>query len=48
MFETVILTITEELSQKDFITLLPLVTPDKRERIKQFHIFRDARNCLLA
>lgn len=36
-----------ELIQKDFDALLPLVIPDKQERIKQFHFFLDARNCLL-
>lgn len=47
MFEVVILTVIPELTQKDFNALLPLVSPNKQERIKQFHFFRDARNCLL-
>lgn len=47
MFEVVILTVIPELTQKDFDALLPIVSPDKQERIKQFHFFRDARNCLL-
>ena len=47
MFEVVILTVIPELTQKDFDALLPFVSPDKQERIKQFHLFRDARNCLL-
>ena len=47
MFEAVILTVIPEFIPKDFDALLPLVSPDKQERIKQFHFFRDARNCLL-
>jgi 4'-phosphopantetheinyl transferase len=47
MFETVILNIIPELLQDEFETLLNFVSSEKRERIKQFHFFRDARNCLL-
>ena len=47
MFEAVILTVTPELTKKEFDALFPLVTPDKQERIQKFHFFRDARNCLL-
>jgi 4'-phosphopantetheinyl transferase len=47
MFEAVILTVTLELTQNEIDALLPLVSPEKQERIKQFHFFRDARNCLL-
>ena len=47
MFEVVILTVKPELTQNEFNSLLPLVSPEKQERIKKFHFFRDARNCLL-
>lgn len=47
MFEVIILTVIPELTQKDFDALLPLVSLDKQERIKQFHFFLGARNCLL-
>lgn len=47
MFEVAILTVIPNLTQKDFDALLPFVSPDKLERIKQFCFFRDARNCLL-
>lgn len=47
MFEVVILTIMPELTQNEFSALLPLVYPEKQERIRKFHFFRDARNCLL-
>jgi 4'-phosphopantetheinyl transferase len=47
VFDVVILTIEPELSKDKFDALLPLVSPEKRERIKKFHFFRDARNCLL-
>lgn len=47
MFEIAILTVTSELSQNEFDTLLHLVSPEKQERIKQFSFFRDARNCFL-
>lgn len=33
MFEAVILTVIPDLIQKDFDALLPLVSPDKQERI---------------
>lgn len=47
MFEVVILTVIPELTQNEFDALLRLVSPEKRERIKQFRFFQDARNCLL-
>jgi len=47
MFEVVILTIIPELAQNEFDALLPLVSPEKQERIRKFHFFRDAQNCLL-
>jgi len=47
MFEVVILSIVPELTQEEFDILLPLVSPEKQARIKKFHFFRDARNCLL-
>jgi 4'-phosphopantetheinyl transferase len=36
-----------ELAQEDFDSILPLVSSERQERIKKFHFFRDARNCLL-
>ena len=47
MLEVVILTVISELKQKEYDFLLPLVSSEKQERIKRFHFFRDARNCLL-
>lgn len=47
MFEAVVLTAIPELMQDEFDALLHFVSPEKQERIKQFHFFRDARNCLL-
>lgn len=47
MFEVFILTVIPELTQNEFDALLRLVSSEKQERIKQFHFFRDARNCLL-
>ncbi len=47
MFETVILTATPELTRNEFDALLHFVTQEKQERVRQFHFFRDARNCLL-
>ena len=47
MFEVAILMISPELEHDEFEKLLPLVSPEKRERIKKFHFFQDARNCLL-
>jgi 4'-phosphopantetheinyl transferase len=46
MFDVAILTVIPELNQ-EFDTLLPLVSPEKQERIRKFRFFRDARNCLL-
>lgn len=48
MFEVVILTVIPELRHNDFDILLHFVSSEKQERIKQFHFFRDARNCLLS
>jgi len=47
MYEVIILTISPELERNEFDTLLPLVSPEKQERIKKFRLFQDARNCLL-
>jgi len=47
MFEVVILTVSPQLECEEFNMLLSLVSPEKQERIKKFHFFRDARNCLL-
>lgn len=47
MLKVVILSVTPELSLDDFDALLPLTSPEKRERIKKFHFKRDAQNCLL-
>lgn len=47
MFKIVILTVIPELTLNMFDTLLILVSTEKQERIKKFHFFRDARNCLL-
>ena len=47
MFEIVILTIIPELRQDEFNSLLLLASPEKQERIRRFHFFRDAQNCLL-
>jgi len=47
MLDVVILTIESELKNQDFTSLLSLVSIEKQNRIKKFHFFRDARNCLL-
>ena len=47
MFEVVILTVLPELTQNEFEALLLLISQEKQERIKKFHFFKDARNCLL-
>lgn len=47
MFEIVILIAIPELMQNDFDALSHLVSLEKQERIKRFHFFQDARNCLL-
>ena len=47
MFDVVILTVTPDLTQNEFDTLLPLVSPEKQARIKKLRFFRDALNCLL-
>lgn len=47
MFDVSILTIIPELTQGEFGPLLPLVSPKKQERIRKFHFFRHAQNCLL-
>ena len=48
MFDVVILIIKPDLTQNEFDTLLPLVSPEKRTRVQKFRFFRDAQNCLLA
>lgn len=47
MFEVVFLTISPEPIHDEFNEMLSLVSPEKRERIKKFHFFEDARNCLM-
>ena len=47
MLDVVILIAMPELTQEDFNSLLPLVSSEKQDRIKRFHFFRDAQNCLL-
>jgi 4'-phosphopantetheinyl transferase len=47
MFEVSIITVNPELTQEEYDVLLPFVSAEKQERIKKFHFFRDARNCLL-
>ena len=47
MLKVVVLTVTSELSINDFDILLSLVDSCKKKRLKQFHFFQDARNCLL-
>jgi 4'-phosphopantetheinyl transferase len=47
MLDVVILTVIPELGQDKFDMLLPFVSAEKQDRIKKFHFFRDARNCLL-
>ncbi|MCL2318771.1 MAG: 4'-phosphopantetheinyl transferase superfamily protein [Treponema sp.] len=47
MFNVVILTVKSELSQEDFDTLLPLVSPEKLEQLKRFCLTRDIQNSLL-
>ena len=41
------LIVVPELTQSEFEALLPLLSPDKQERIKRYHFFRDTRNALL-
>lgn len=47
MLQVVLLTIIPELTQNEFDSLIRLVSPEKQERIKRFHSFTDAQNCLL-
>jgi 4'-phosphopantetheinyl transferase len=47
MIEVIILNVIPELTQNEFFALLPLISPEKQERIKRFHLIRDAQNCLL-
>ena len=47
MFEVVILNSIPDLTQKEFDTMLRLVQLEKQKRIKRFHFFKDAQNCLL-
>ena len=48
MFEIIVLHVAPELTQNEFDALLPIVSPEKRARVKKFRFFRDAQNCLLA
>jgi 4'-phosphopantetheinyl transferase len=47
MINASILKIESELSQDEFEILLSHIPYEKQERIKKFHFFKDARNCLL-
>ena len=47
MFKIIIIPETNALTQAEFDTLLPLVSPEKQMRIKQFRLFCDAQNALL-
>jgi len=47
MLDAVILIVKPALTQDIFNQLLAFVTPEKRERIKRFHFFKDASNALL-
>ncbi|MCL2839142.1 MAG: 4'-phosphopantetheinyl transferase superfamily protein [Defluviitaleaceae bacterium] len=47
MLDVVILEIMPELPYEKFAELLSLVAKEKQVRIKKFHFFQDARNCLL-
>lgn len=47
MFEVIILKVTTELSQSEFCTMQNYVSPEKQKRIKKFHFYQDAVNCLL-
>jgi len=47
MLKAVILTDSNALSQFEFNALIPLISPEKQKRIKQFNFFRDAQNALL-
>lgn len=47
MFEVMILTATSDLGEEEFDILLPLVSVEKQGRIRKFHLFQDAKNCLL-
>jgi len=47
MLNAIILIITSEVERGDFDDLCRYVSEEKYERIKRFHFFQDARNCLL-
>jgi 4'-phosphopantetheinyl transferase len=47
MFEVVILIVIPELAIAEYDALLLCVSSEKRERIKRFSFFEDARNCLM-
>lgn len=47
MLEVAILRVVPDLTQCEFNALLLLVSSEKQERIKKFHFFKDAQNCLL-
>ena len=46
--EVTILTADQDLTDKDYNSLLKLVSKDKRKRIERYHFYRDAQNTLLA
>jgi len=47
MLKVTILTAIPELKQNEFDNLLQFVSKEKQERIRKYHFFQDARNCLL-
>jgi len=47
MLKITILTSIPELKKNEFEELLSFVSKEKQERIKKYHFFRDAQNCLL-
>ncbi|MCL2152030.1 MAG: 4'-phosphopantetheinyl transferase superfamily protein [Oscillospiraceae bacterium] len=47
MLDVAILTVSPELTQDEFESLLCLVSADKQEKVKRYRFFRDARNSLL-
>ena len=48
MFKVTILNIKSELTQNEFDILLHRVSTEKQDRIRRFHFFKDAQNCLLS
>ena len=43
-----ILTVDQDLSDKDYKALIRLVSDEKRDRIQRYHFYKDAQNALLA